>query len=113
AELPGSTLRHRVRVIIRTFRSSGAALMPTQLDPRHAVYAGSFDPVTLGHVDIVRRGARLFDRLTVGIGINPDKQPLFSPEERVALMEEVCRDLPNVAVTCFEGLTVDFVRHHK
>jgi pantetheine-phosphate adenylyltransferase len=87
--------------------------MPTALDPRHAVYAGSFDPITLGHVDIVRRGARLFDRLTVGIGVNPDKQPLFSPEERVVLMREVLRDLPNVDVMCFEGLTVDFVRQRQ
>jgi pantetheine-phosphate adenylyltransferase len=87
--------------------------MPTSLDPRHAIYAGSFDPVTLGHVDIVRRGARLFDRLTVGIGMNPDKQPLFSPEERVAMMEETFSDLPNVCVECFEGLTVDFVRKQQ
>ena len=87
--------------------------MPTALDPRHAVYAGSFDPITLGHVDIVRRGARLFDRLTVGIGLNPDKQPLFAPEERVVLMQEVLRDVPNVDVTCFEGLTVDFVRQRQ
>lgn len=87
--------------------------MPTSLDPRHAVYAGSFDPVTLGHVDIVRRGARLFDRLTVGIGINPDKQPLFSPDERVAMMEETFSDLANVCVVCFEGLTVDFVRQQQ
>jgi pantetheine-phosphate adenylyltransferase len=87
--------------------------MPTSLDPRHAVYAGSFDPVTLGHVDIVRRGARLFDRLTVGIGMNPDKQPLFSSEERIAMMEETCSDLPNVSVACFEGLTVDFVRQQR
>lgn len=87
--------------------------MPTSLDPRHAVYAGSFDPVTLGHVDIVRRGARLFDRLTVGIGMNPDKQPLFSPEERISMMEQTCSDLPNVRVACFEGLTVDFVRQQQ
>ncbi|MBX3436128.1 MAG: pantetheine-phosphate adenylyltransferase [Planctomycetaceae bacterium] len=84
--------------------------MAVQLNPRHAVYAGSFDPVTLGHVDIIRRGARLFERLTVGVGINPDKQPLFTPEERVHLMADVVADVPNVEVDCFEGLTVDFVR---
>ncbi len=83
---------------------------PRHLDPRHAVYAGSFDPVTLGHVDIIRRGARVFERLTVGIGINPDKKPLFTSEERVRLMSEVIGDLSNVDVVCFEGLTVDFVR---
>ena len=84
--------------------------MPDKLDPRHAVYAGSFDPMTLGHVDIIKRGARVFDRLTVGIGINPDKQPLFTPEERVELITQILRHLPNVDVVCFEGLTVDFVR---
>ncbi|MEZ6143992.1 MAG: pantetheine-phosphate adenylyltransferase [Planctomycetaceae bacterium] len=84
--------------------------MPDKLDPRHAVYAGSFDPMTLGHVDIIKRGARVFDRLTVGIGINPDKQPLFTPEERVELITQILRNLPNVDVVCFEGLTVDFVR---
>ena len=80
------------------------------LDPRHAVYAGTFDPVTLGHEDIIRRGARLFERLTVGVGINPDKTPLFPPAERVALLREVCRDRPNVTVETFDGLTVDFTR---
>ena len=84
--------------------------MPHNLDPRHAVYAGSFDPMTLGHVDIITRGARVFDRLTVGIGINPDKEPLFTPDERVDLMSRVLSKLPNVDVVCFEGLTVDFVR---
>lgn len=83
--------------------------MPTH-DPHHAVYAGSFDPVTLGHLDIVRRGANVFDRLTVGIGINPDKRPLFSPDERQSLMQRVFDGLDNVEVRCFEGLTVDFVR---
>lgn len=85
--------------------------MAVPLNPRHAVYAGSFDPVTLGHVDIIRRGARIFDRLTVAIGINPDKEPLFTPDERVRLMSEVIADLPNVCVACFEGLTVEFVRN--
>ena len=76
---------------------------------RIAVYAGSFDPLTLGHVDIVRRGARLFDQLIVGIGMNPEKRPLFSPEERLQMMAEVFGDLANVKALCFEGLTVDFV----
>lgn len=86
------------------------ATVTGQLDPRHAVYAGSFDPITLGHLDIIRRGARMFDRLTVAIGVNPDKRPLFSPEERVEMISGIVRDLPNVQVTAFEGLTVDFVR---
>jgi len=84
--------------------------MPRRLSPRHALYAGSFDPVTLGHEDIIRRGARLFDRFTVGVGINPEKQPLFSPDERVTLLQTVLQGLPNVDVACFSGLTVDFAR---
>ncbi len=84
--------------------------MSEALNPHYAVYAGSFDPVTLGHVDIIRRGAALFERVIVAIGINPEKQPLFSPEERVGMMREVFADLPQVHVECFEGLTVDFVR---
>jgi len=83
--------------------------MSAALNARHAVYAGSFDPVTLGHVDIARRGARIFDHLTVAIGINPEKAPLFSPQERVELLREVFHDVPNISVACFEGLTVDFV----
>lgn len=81
-----------------------------ELNPHHAVYAGSFDPLTLGHLDIIRRGAALFDRLTVGIGINPEKRPLFSPEEREATIRHVLAPLKNVEVQCFEGLTVNFVR---
>jgi pantetheine-phosphate adenylyltransferase len=80
------------------------------LSPHHAVYAGSFDPLTLGHLDIIRRGAALFDRLTVGIGINPDKRPLFTPDERLAAIQHVVAPLKNVVVKCFEGLTVNFVR---
>ncbi|WP_437224488.1 pantetheine-phosphate adenylyltransferase [Planctomicrobium sp. SH661] len=78
--------------------------------PRVAIYAGSFDPLTLGHEDIVRRGARLFDQLVVGIGINPDKQPLFSSDEREAILREVLSDLPNIKVVSFSELTVDFAR---
>lgn len=80
---------------------------------RIAVYAGTFDPLTLGHEDIVRRSARLFDQVIVGIGVNPEKQPLFSPDERAKLMSEVFADLPNVSTTCFSGLTVDFARDNS
>ena len=73
-----------------------------------AVYVGSFDPPTLGHLDIIRRGARLFRQLTVGIGINPDKQSLFPPEERMQLVAQMTDDLSNVQVECFEGLSVTF-----
>lgn len=75
---------------------------------RSAVYVGSFDPPTLGHLDVIQRGAALFDRLIVGIGINPDKQPLFSPEERVELVRLMAADLPNVEVRSFHGLSVSF-----
>lgn len=84
--------------------------MPSQLDARHAVYVGSFDPLTLGHRHIIRRGAAIFEKLTVGIGINPDKQALFTPEERQTLTREVLAPLRNVEVLCFHGLAVNFVR---
>ena len=83
------------------------------LNPNHAVYVGSFDPLTLGHEDVIRRGARIFQHLTVGIGINPEKRPLFSPEERHELIEQVTRDLPNVRVLSFTGLTVEFIRQQN
>lgn len=76
---------------------------------RIGLYAGSFDPITLGHLDIIRRGARLVDQLIVSVGINPDKKPLFTPSERVELIQSVLGELPNVEVDCFEGLTVDHV----
>jgi len=76
----------------------------------HAVYVGSFDPLTLGHQDIIERGARIYERLTVGIGINPDKAALFGPDERVTMCEESLGCLGNVEVRTFEGLAVEFVR---
>lgn len=82
----------------------------TKLSSHHAVYVGSFDPMTLGHVDIIRRAATIFDHLTVGIGINPDKRPLFSPEERLALTGQILKPFQNVEIQCFQGLTVDFIR---
>ncbi len=83
--------------------------MPSS-DPRIAVYTGSFDPVTLGHLNVIQRGSRLVDRLIVGIGVNIEKQSMFSPEERVELVERVTRDLENVEVRAFSGLAVAFVR---
>ena len=80
---------------------------------RIGLYAGSFDPVTLGHLDIVRRGALLVDKLIVSVGINPDKRPLFTPTERVNLLREVLADIKNVEVDCFEGLTVDHVHRRQ
>jgi len=77
---------------------------------RKAVYTGSFDPITLGHLHIIQRAAPLFDELIVGIGINADKQSLFEPRERVELVRSVTDGLPNVQVEIFKGLAVDFVR---
>jgi pantetheine-phosphate adenylyltransferase len=84
--------------------------MTTELDSRTAVYTGTFDPVHLGHLDVISRGCRVFDRLIVGVGVNPDKAPFFSLEERVALVEVAIRPFPNVSVQPFEGLAVNFVR---
>ena len=74
-----------------------------------AVYPGSFDPLTNGHVDIITRGARLFDRIVVAILINSEKSPLFTMEERVEIAREVFKDVPNVEVDTFDGLLVDYV----
>ncbi|MFL5328979.1 MAG: pantetheine-phosphate adenylyltransferase [Gemmataceae bacterium] len=80
------------------------------LDPRAAVYTGTFDPVHRGHVDIIRRGSRLFQRITVGVGVNPEKAPYFSSDERVEMLERVCKPFGNVEVVAFKGLSVRFVR---
>ena len=77
---------------------------------RVAVYTGSFDPITLGHLNVIQRSARLVDRLVVGIGINVEKTPLLTPEERIQLVREVTSDLANVEVRSFSGLAVNFVR---
>jgi pantetheine-phosphate adenylyltransferase len=84
--------------------------MAIALNAKHAVYVGSFDPMSLGHEDIVRRGASMYDRVTVGIGINPEKRPLFSREERLELVGAVVAPYKNVDVDTFDGLAVDFVR---
>jgi pantetheine-phosphate adenylyltransferase len=75
-----------------------------------AVYPGSFDPLTNGHLDIIGRGAVLFDELVVAVLQNTDKEPLFTVEERLRVLREVLRPLPNVRVDRFEGLLVDYVR---
>lgn len=74
-----------------------------------AVYPGTFDPLTYGHMDIIERGASLFGKLVVGIYENPSKQPLFHLNQRVELVREAVTDLPNVHVKAFKGLTVDFI----
>lgn len=77
---------------------------------RVAVYPGVFDPVHFGHLDVIQRGHRLVDRLIVGVGDNPEKQPLFSQEERVDLLKRAVKPYPNVEVLPFTGLAVRFVR---
>src|SRR6476660_7900593 len=78
-----------------------------------AVYPGSFDPLTNGHVDIILRGARLFDRIVVAILVNAEKSPLFSMDERVEIARAVFRNQPNVEVDTFDGLLVDYVERRK
>ncbi len=75
-----------------------------------AIYPGSFDPVTYGHLDIIRRSSKLADELIVGVLYNKAKTPLFSIEERVRMLKEVTKDIPNVEIIPFEGLLVDFAK---
>jgi pantetheine-phosphate adenylyltransferase len=77
-----------------------------------AVYPGTFDPITLGHLDIIRRGASLFDRLIVAVAENPDKASLFSREERLAMVRRAAKGIKGVVVDSYEGLTVEYVRKH-
>jgi pantetheine-phosphate adenylyltransferase len=81
--------------------------------PTLAVYPGSFDPLTNGHVDIITRGARLFDRIAVAILVNAEKSPLFSVAERVEIARAVFKNHPNVEVDTFDGLLVDYVARRK
>jgi pantetheine-phosphate adenylyltransferase len=78
-----------------------------------AIYPGSFDPITNGHLDIAARAARLFDKLIMGVYETPNKPILFSTKERVELIKKAIADLPNIEVTSFSGLTVDFARRVK
>ena len=81
--------------------------------PRLAVYPGSFDPLTNGHVDIILRGLRIFDRIVIAILLNAEKAPLFSVAERLDIAREVFRDQPKVEVDTFDGLLVDYVRSRQ
>ena len=78
-----------------------------------AIYPGSFDPLTMGHVDIIQRGSKLFERIVVAVLINADKSPLFSVHERVEIAREVFRDRTNVEVDTFDGLLVDYARRRQ
>lgn len=80
---------------------------------RICVFPGTFDPVTLGHTDIIDRALNLFDKLVIGIGINSVKQPMFPLEKRIQWCEEIYQDDPRISVEAYEGLTVDFCRKLK
>ena len=78
-----------------------------------AIYPGSFDPITNGHLDLIERGLKIFDEIIVAIAVNPVKQPLFTIEERVDLIREVLNDHPRVKIDHFTGLLVDYVRRQN
>ncbi len=78
---------------------------------KNAIYPGSFDPVTLGHIDVIERASKLFDHLIIGVLNNSSKTPLFSVEERVNMLREVTKEFPNVEVQSFDGLTVEFAKN--
>lgn len=78
-----------------------------------AVFPGSFDPVTTGHMDLIRRAAEIFDHLVIGVLVNSAKQPLFTIEERVDMLRELVAEIPNVTVKSFGGLLADFVENEK
>ena len=78
-----------------------------------AIYPGSFDPITNGHLDLIQRGSRLFDRLIVSILRNETKQPLFTVEERIEMLREVVQNYPNIEVASFNGLLVDYAAAHE
>ena len=78
-----------------------------------AIFPGSFDPITNGHLDVINRGIKLFDELIVAVGRSPIKQALFTPEERVAMIAQLVADMPRVSVESFDGLTVEYAARKK
>ena len=80
---------------------------------RLAIFPGSFDPLTNGHVDIILRSAHLFERIVVAVLVNPEKQPLFSPDERIGIIRQVFREYPNIEVESFDGLLVAYARRRR
>ena len=79
---------------------------------RKAVYLGTFDPLTLGHLDIITRASRMFDQLILGIGVNSSKSPCFELEERLDMVRGICAHLPNIHIDSFQGLAVNFAKNH-
>lgn len=80
---------------------------------KRAIYPGTFDPVTYGHLDIIQRSAEMVDELIVGVLTNKGKSPLFTPEERVEMIKEAVKDIPNVKVLAFDGLLIEFTKKQK
>ena len=78
-----------------------------------AIYAGTFDPLTKGHIDVIERGSKIFDKLIVAVADNPAKNPIFSRQERVNQIKKVAAKYPNVTVDSFKGLLIDYVRRQK
>ena len=87
--------------------------MPNSRQPKIGVFPGQFDPITNGHLDVIRRGTVLFDELIVAVGINPEKRELFTLDERVRMIRSLLREIPGVRVEKYTGLTVDFARQAK
>lgn len=90
--------------------------MSHSLSPSHrrvAVFPGQFDPITNGHLDVIRRGVALFDEVIVGVGINPEKRELFTIDERLRMIRGLLKEIPGARCEKYTGLTVDFVRHSK
>jgi pantetheine-phosphate adenylyltransferase len=107
--LPAFGYRLSARILQRLLADSRKPKRPYSMS-RRAVYTGSFDPITLGHLNVIERSSRLVDELIVGIGTNIEKLPLFTVEERVEQVERVTKPLGNVRVQQFAGLAVQFVR---
>ena len=82
-------------------------------NPRRAIFPGSFDPFTVGHESIVRRGLDIFDQIIIAVGVNAEKKCLFPAQRRIELIQEVFRDIPQVSVESYDGLTVDFARERQ
>jgi pantetheine-phosphate adenylyltransferase len=97
--------------VLGTFGYLGSQGGPPPMN-RSAVYPGTFDPITRGHEDLVRRAATIFDRIVVAIAVNPGKAPLFSIDERVGVAQAALADVPGVEVQAYSGLTVDFARQN-
>jgi pantetheine-phosphate adenylyltransferase len=87
--------------------------MPNPPNGRLAVFPGSFDPLTNGHVDIILRSARLFERIVVAVLVNQDKKALFTPDERIGMIREVFREYSNVEADSFDGLLVEYARRRR